>query len=152
MVRLRFFNITVVQKWDTFRVLNFYLSSTQWYSPVMLGSTSALSAQPLDHSEHPLRVPRAPGIPRLSESTLGERAGWLFRPVGGRGGRRGEIPHLGLEGRPEMAALPPAGWGGGGDSRRPVGGNCGDLSELKVCFHTSCKVQNDFTLLVSFLV
>lgn len=37
-----------------------------------------------------------------------------------------------------------------GDSRVPVGGNCGDLPELKVCFHSSCKVQNDLTLSVSF--
>lgn len=37
-----------------------------------------------------------------------------------------------------------------GDSRVPVGGNCGDPSELKVCFHSSYKVQNDLTLSVSF--
>lgn len=37
-----------------------------------------------------------------------------------------------------------------GDSRVPVGGNDRNLSDQNVCFHTSCKVQNDIKLSASF--
>lgn len=74
--------------------------------------------------------------PHSVRKQAGSSEGWVVEGVCVGGDH-----HLGLEDRPEMAR----------DSRVPVGGNRRDLSELKVCFHTSCKVQNDLTLSVSSL-
>lgn len=68
-----------------------------------------LSLCPPDQRGPHSSAAQAPGTLRLLESTLCEKAGWLFRRVGGGGGGAEGIPHLGLEERPEMAALPP-GW------------------------------------------